>query len=91
MEIKKMSQIDPTSFEAGFWRNSELRLGTFSWVVSQLDFKWNLECFFLSLIGPEKCKEIGEIIFGGPRTEKKNYGKWLNKGRQKLRNFPEKM
>jgi len=42
--------------------------------VSQQDFKWNLECFFLSLIDPEKCKEIGkigEILFGGPQTEKK--------------------
>jgi len=30
--------------------------------------------FFLSLTDPEKCKEIGgivQILFGGPRTEKK--------------------
>jgi len=40
--------------------------------MSQLDFKWNLECFF-SGPDPEKCKEIGkigEIVFGGPRTKK---------------------
>src|SRR6218665_3275138 len=40
--------------------------------MSQLDCKWNLECF--SLLDPEKCKEIGkirEILFAGPRTEDK--------------------
>ena len=35
--------------------------GTFSWIESQLDCKWKLECFFC----PEKCKgivKIGEIF-----------------------------
>ena len=39
---------------------------------------------FFSVLGPEKCKEIGkigEIIFGGRRTEK-NLGKMTKKGRQ---------
>ena len=35
----------PTSFQAGFWQNGELRLGTFSWIVSQLDCKWNYNVF----------------------------------------------
>src|SRR6218665_1533996 len=33
------AKIDPTSFQAGFLRNCELRLGTLSWIVSQLDCK----------------------------------------------------
>jgi len=46
-KIKQIwAKIDPTSFQAGFWRNCELRLGTFSWIVSQLDCKWKLEYLF---------------------------------------------
>ena len=29
--------MTPTSFQADFLRNCELRLGTFSWIVSQID------------------------------------------------------
>ena len=48
---------------------------------------------FFSVIDREKCKEIEKICdipFGGLRT-KKNLGKMTKKGRQKFRNFPEKM
>src|SRR6218665_1377574 len=34
---KKFGQkLTPTSFQAGFWRNCELRLGTLSWTVSHI-------------------------------------------------------
>ena len=51
-----------------------------------------MEIEFFYVLDPEKFKEIekiGEILFGGPRTEK-NLGKMTKKGRQKFRNFPEK-
>src|SRR6218665_327782 len=47
---------------------------------------------FTPVLDPENCKEIGEIgdiLFGGPRT-KKNLGKMTKKGCQKFRNFPKK-
>src|SRR6218665_1104066 len=69
---KNLTKINSTFFQAGFLRNCELRLGTYSWIVSQLDCRWNLECFF-SVLDPENCKEIGkigEIVFGGLRTKK---------------------
>ena len=52
--------------------------------MSQLDCKWNLECF--SLLDPEKCKEIGkirEILFAGPRPEDK-FKEMTKKGCQKF-------
>src|SRR6218665_1585019 len=52
--------------------------------MSQLDCKWNLECF--SLLDPEECKEIGKILFAGPRTEEK-FKEMTKKGCQKFRNF----
>src|SRR6218665_3319848 len=59
-------------------------------VTTRLQMKIGM---FFSLLDPEKCKKlgkIGEILFGGARTEK-NLGKMTIKGCQKFKNFPKKM
>jgi len=89
-KLKKWAKINPTSFQE-FWRDCELRLGAFSWIVSQLYCKWKLECF--SVLNPWKCKEIvkiGEILFGGPQTEKQFRGNDFKKVVINSEIFPRK-
>ena len=87
-KYKNWAKIDPTSFQAGFRRNCELRLGTFSWILSQLDCKWKLECFFLSLTLKNSRKLA--TFFLVVREPRKIYGKWLKKVVRNSEIFPRK-
>jgi len=90
LENKKWANIDPTSFQAGFWRNYELSL-FMDCVTTRLQMGIGMT---FSALDPEKCKEIGKIgeilfprkcrnFFGGPRTETQ-FVKW-SASRKRLR------
>ena len=67
-KIKKMKQkLTPPALRLVSDETVTYRLGTLSWIVSQLDCKWKLD--FFSLLDPEICKQIGRIgenLFSGP-------------------------
>src|SRR6218665_139328 len=84
-------KTDPTSIQAGFRRNCDLRLGTLSWIVSQLDCKRKLEFLqFLTLKYPRKLGELARF-FLVVREPRKHLGKKVvrNSGifPRKCRNF----
>jgi len=90
-KIRNIQQkLTPTSFQAGFWRNYELSLGTFSCIVSQLDCKWIFE-FFLSMTLKNAWK-VGKLakFLLVVREPRKKLGKRTKKGRQKFKTISKK-
>jgi len=85
-ENKKFCQkLTPISFHADFWRNCELRLGTFSWIVS----RWQTATFFtrpinigllLYRLGPSRnsrCHPLKHYMIGSFNDNESNKPKCL--------------